>query len=135
MPERDLAILALRPVLDTQEAHGIEGFLHTTLRPVLKLQNPVLLALVAADIAKRIPGFVGFAPEDQRQRLRDLLRKDSRLKRVLLGVVFGMLTEDELAFALASEAEVRRRTVALLVERVTSQTDAVVQYVADREVG
>ncbi len=36
-----------------------------------------------------------------------------------------MLTADELAFALAHEAEVRRRVVALLVERIDSQAERV----------
>jgi hypothetical protein len=130
MPDRDAALRALRPRIETQPASGVEGFLHETLRPVLKLQNDTLLALVAADVRKRIPAFPGFAAEDQRQRLGALLRRDSRLKRVLLGVVFGMLTSEELAFALAHEAEVRRRITALLVERVTSQTGAVAARVA-----
>ena len=128
MTDRDRALLALRPAVDADPeaaASDVEAFLHRTLRPVLKLQNDALLALVAADVRKRVPGFHRFAPDDQRARLAQTLRQDSRLKRVLLGVVFGALTSGELAFALAHEAEVRRRVVALLTERVLSQTDAV----------
>ena len=129
MPDRDAALLALRPPVPAADpglaAGAVEAFLHRTLRPVLKLQNPTLLALVAADVAKRVPGFAAFAPEDRRARLAETLRRDSRLKRVLLGVVLGALTADELAFALAHEAEVRRRIVALLAERIASQADAV----------
>ena len=108
----------------------MEAFLHETLRPVLKLQNPTILALVAADVRKREPGFASFAPEDQRDRLAALLRTDSRLKRVLLGAVLGLLTEDELAFALEHEAEVRGRIRTLLAERVTSQTVAIGPLIA-----
>ncbi|MEM1057274.1 MAG: hypothetical protein AAGI52_17280 [Bacteroidota bacterium] len=128
MTARDSSLLALRPSVhaDPEAAHSeVEAFLHRTLRPVLKLQNETFLALVAADVRKRVPGFGGFATEDQRARLANVLRTDSRLKRVLLGVVLGMLTGEELAFALGHEAEVRRRIVALLAERVTSQTEAV----------
>lgn len=122
---RDRALLALRPRVDADPeaaVSDVEAFLHRTLRPVLKLQNETLLALVAADVRKRVPGFDRFAPDDQRARLVQTLRQDSRLKRVLLGVVYGALTADELAFALDHEAEVRRRVVALLTERVASQT-------------
>ena len=126
MTNRDRALLALRPAVDTDPAATeVEAFFHRTLRPVLKLQNDALLALVAADVAKRVPGFDRFAPDDRRERLAQTLRQDSRLKRVLLGVVYGALTAEELAFALDHEAEVRRRVVALLTERVTSQADAV----------
>ena len=128
MTPRDRALLALRPTVDADPEAAVsevEAFVHRTLRPVLKLQNPTLLALVAADVEKRVPGFDGFAPDDRRQRLAETLRRDSRLKRVLLGVVLGALTADELAFALAHEAEVRRRVVALLTERVGSQAERV----------
>ena len=136
MTDRDRALLALRPAVDPSVTSGqaadpdaavsdAEAFLHRTLRPVLKLQNSVLLALVAADVRKRVPGFDRFAPDDRRARLAQTLRQDSRLKRTLVGVVYGALTSSELAFALAHEAEVRRRVVALLTERVLSQADAV----------
>ena len=133
MTDRDRALLALRPNIDADPdaaSTDVEAFLHRTLRPVLKLQNDVLLALVAGDIRKRVPGFDRFAPDDQRERLDQTLRQDSRLKRVLLGVVYGAFTGDELAFALDHEAEVRRRVVALLAERVRSQTATVAEATA-----
>lgn len=130
MTDRDARLLALRPHVEAEAASGVAGFLHGTLRPVLKLQNEALLAIVAADVRKRVPGFAGFAPDDQREKLAALLRKDSRLKRMLLGVVLGALTADELAFALSHEAEVRRRVVALVAERVASQTAEVVRRVS-----
>jgi hypothetical protein len=130
MTSRDSPLLALRPTVDaTPEAatSEVEAFLHRTLRPVLKMQNPVVLQLVARDLAKRVPGFSRFAVDDQRERLTTLLRSDSRLKQVLLGVVYGALTENELTFALSHEAEVRRRILALLTERVLSQSETVGQ--------
>ncbi len=130
MTDRDTALLALRPEIATEPASGVEGFLHATLRPVLKLQNHTILALVATDLAKQVPGFATLALEDQRQRLSARLKKDSRLKRILQGAVLGMLTAEELAFALAHEAEVRRRIVALLIERVVSQAEAVAEMAA-----
>ena len=130
MTDRDRALLALRPSVATKPASGVEGFLHETLRPVLKLQNPVLLALVSAEVRKRVAGFAAFAPDDQRQRLAEVVRRDSRLKQVLFGVVLGVLTSEERAFALAHEAEVRRRILALIAERAVSQTEAVASSVA-----
>lgn len=128
MTSRDSALLALRPTVDADPeatASEVEAFLHLTLRPVLKLQNPVLLQLVARDVARRIPGFSDFAVDDQRDRLATTLRSDSRLKQALVGVVYGAFTEAELAFALDHLAEVRRRTLALLTERVLSQVETV----------
>ena len=128
MTDRDSALLALRPTIDADPdaaATDIEAFLHRTLRPVLKLQNGTLLALVTADVTKRVSGFAGLPDEARRARLAAAMKKDSRLKRVLLGVVLGMLTADELAFALEHHAEVRRRIVTLLAERIGSQSGRV----------
>ena len=128
MTDRDAALLALRPTVDAAPeaaVSDVEAFLHRTLRPVLKLQNDPILALVAADLCKRVPGFAAFAPDDARERLVSMLKTDARLKRVLLGLVLGMLTADELAFALENDAEVRRRVMVLVVERVRSQAEAV----------
>lgn len=130
---RDAALVRARPTVDASPdlaSTDVEAFLHRTLRPVLKLQNSAVLALVAHEVGERVPGFARFAPDDQRERLAATLRKDSRLKRVLLGVVLGALTAEELEFALAHEAEVRRRVVALLAERVASQTSEVARRVA-----
>ncbi len=131
MTDRDAALLALRPTILTEPADTpVEAFLHRTLRPVLKLQNDALLAVVAADVRKQVPGFAGFDPVDQRARLAARMKQDARLKRIVLGMVLGVLTADERAFALANDAEVRRRVAGLAAERVVSQTDTVAALVA-----
>ena len=123
---RDAALIAMRPAIPVEPSGtDAERFLHETLRPVLKLQNETLLALVGHHVAGLVPGFAAFAPDDRRERLAAMLRTDSRLKRTLVGTVLGVLTEDELAFALRHEAEVRRRIAALLAERIAGQADAV----------
>lgn len=132
MPDsRDAALVAMRPHVPVEPTEtDAERFLHATLRPVLKLQNEALLALVAHHVGSLVPGFAGLPPDDHRARLAAMLRKDSRLKRTLVGAVLGVLTADELALALRHEAETRRRIVTLLAERVASQADAVAARVA-----
>ena len=131
---RDAALVAMRPAVPVEPSEtDAERFLHDTLRPALKLQNDAILALVAHHVRALIPGFATFDAPDQTARLAAMLRKDSRLKRTLVGAVLGVLTAGELAFALRHEAETRRRIVALLAERVASQSDAVAARVADQD--
>lgn len=134
---RDKAIVALRPSVDAhpeQAATPEEHFLHATLRPVLKLQNDLLLRLAAASVAARIPGFPSFDPADQERRLRQMLAQDRRLKHLLYGVVLGALTAKEVQFFLDHEGEMRRRLGALTAERVASQRSRLLTYVeAERE--
>ncbi len=128
MTDHNAALLALRPTVDANPdaaSSDVERFFHATLRPVLKLQNETLLTIVAREVGKRVKELADMAPDDQRERLIQALAGDSRRKRTLVGVVYGALTVQELAFALDHEAEVRRRIVSLLVERVRSQSEAV----------
>ncbi|WP_412062035.1 hypothetical protein [Rubrivirga sp. IMCC45206] len=130
MADRDAALLGLRPTISAGPADTpAEAFLHRTLRPVLKLQNDALLAVVADTVRRQVPGFAAFDPADQRARLAQRMKQDARLGRVVLGLVLGVLTADERAFALANDAEVRRRIAMLAAERVVSQTDAVAALV------
>lgn len=136
MTVRDAALLAMRPSValgpeapDPATLDAPAQLLHQTLRPVLKLQNETLLALVARSVRARTAAFPGFAPDDQRRHLDALVRRDQRLQRLLLGVVIGHLTADELSRWLGHDLEMRRRTVALLAERVTGQRDRVAELV------
>jgi len=121
----------VRPVLDldTDEARPVERFQNETLRPILKLLNPTILRLVAERLARYGVGFAEMDPADQAARLRNLLKEDGRLKRTLLGLVVGHLTEDELDTYLAHKDEVRRRTVPMLLQRAQDQRDTIVEQV------
>ncbi|MEL6770315.1 MAG: hypothetical protein AAFP18_04545 [Bacteroidota bacterium] len=143
LSERDTALLALRPHLAAEERYAgsspgvplpdnLEAFQTRTLRPLLKLQNPLLLALVADHLGRTTPGFPNFAPADQEERLMRMLRQDARFKRTLYSFVAGLCTEPEFAFFLHHRAEVRRRMLALVTERLRSQTAALAALIHDR---
>ncbi|MFB6231262.1 MAG: VOC family protein [Salinibacter sp.] len=119
----------VRPVLDldTTESRPVERFQNETLRPILKLLNPTILRLVAVRLSRYGVGFAAMDRVDQRDRLRNLMKEDGRLKRTLLGMVVGHLTEDELETYLAHKDEVRRRTVPMLLARAQDQIDRIVK--------
>ena len=123
----------VRPVLnlDTSESRPVEQFQNETLRPILKLLNPTILRLVAARLARYGVGFAAMDRTDQRDRLRNLMKEDGRLKRTLLGMVVGHLTEDELETYLAHKDEVRRRTVPMLLARAQDQIEAIATLVEE----
>lgn len=118
----------VRPVLGVEPSttdDPVERFQHETLRSVLKLLNPTILRLVAARLRRYGVDFGGMDRAEQRDRLRNLVKEDGRLKQTLLGMVVGHLTGDELDVYLAHEAEVRRRCVPMLLARVQDQVDEI----------
>lgn len=124
-----------RPLLDldTAESGSVEQFQHETLRPILKLLNPAILRLVAARLSRYGVGFAAMDREDQRDRLRNLMKEDGRLKQSLLGMVVGHLTEEELDVYLAHEDEVRRRCASMLLVRAQDQIETIAALVEEEE--
>ena len=124
----------VRPVLDldTTESRPVERFQNETLRPILKLLNPTLLRLVAERLSRYGVGFADMDRTDQRDRLRNLIKEDGRLKRTLLGMVVGHLTEEELETYLAHKDEVRRRTVPMLLARAQDQIETIAELVKEK---
>lgn len=119
--------------VDTSASASVETFQHETLRPILKLLNPSILALVASYLTKYGTRFAGMDRADQRQKVRTLVSTDRRLKRTLVGMAMGHFTDDEFAFYLEHRHELRRRMITLLETRATDQLDALVERVAASE--
>ncbi len=125
-PARDDCVWQIRPAVpvDTSAQQPMEQFQSRTLRPICKLQNPLILTTVARYLQKYNTGFRRMDRADQQAKVRNLLKEDRRLKRTLVGLVAGHFTEDEYAFYLDHQREVRRRLTALLTQRVLDQLDA-----------
>ncbi len=117
----DALLLALRPAVAAAatDADGTVGhFLHTTLRPVLKLQNPLLLALVADFVHDH---HVVLRPTDTAQQLTDLLGRNTKLRAIIVGLVSGQFTATEYGFYQIHRAELNRRLLELALHRVLDQ--------------
>ncbi|NBB85365.1 MAG: hypothetical protein GVY12_03975 [Bacteroidetes bacterium] len=121
--DRDTNLRALRPdvPVDIDEAQPVERFQHEVLRPLLKLQNDVILQLVDQFVQKYHTDYERRSDTDRRAILRNLLKQDSKLKRLLFGMIAGLFTREEFAFFLAHQGELRRRMVPLLIQRVDDQ--------------
>jgi catechol 2,3-dioxygenase-like lactoylglutathione lyase family enzyme len=124
-PARDDRLRQIRPAVpvDTSAQQPMERFQSRTLRPICKLQNPLILTTVARYLQKYNTGFGRMDRADQEAKVRNLLKEDRRLKRSLVGLVAGHFTADEYAFYLDHQREVRRRLVALFTQRVLDQID------------
>ena len=125
MTIRDSRLVELRPPLGiSMEASGaLEVFQSKTLRPILKLQNPVLLALVTVYLKKYCPRFSGLSRTDKMVYVRDMLKRDARPKNMLVGMVAGHFTEEEFAYFVEQEPEIRRRLIDLCIKRLQDQID------------
>ena len=126
----DAALLALRPhvAVETTNAQATVGyFLHATLRPVLKLQNDLLLAVVADFIRDH---HISLRPTDQHHQLSELLGRNTKLRYTVVGLITGQLTAEEYAFYRLHRAELNCRLLEMAQRRALDQAAAVVALVA-----
>lgn len=120
---RDEALTAMRPPINAEETTvtPAEQFQNTTLRPVLKLQNELLLAIFHDYLTKRKSTFAQMAPTDQLAYIDHSVRQDQKFRNLLVGVVLGHFTADEWAAFRQDEAELTRRLVTMLIQRLQQQ--------------
>ncbi len=128
MNQRDEQLLALRPTIPaasvTDSISDEEQFQNETLRPILKMQHSLLLALFRQHIQRRKNVFYQL-PEPQRlSYVQQALQKDTTLRDTLKGVVIGHFTEAEWERYAAMSGPLDKRLLQLATQRLQSQLDA-----------
>lgn len=124
----DAALLALRPHVPTEptalaDASTVGAFLHATLRPVLKLQNDLLLTVVADFVRDH---HIALLPTDQQHQLAELMARNTKLRYTVVGLITGLFTAPEYAYYRQHRPELNRRLLELAQRRVLDQTEKIV---------
>ncbi|MBO0934285.1 glyoxalase [Fibrella sp. HMF5036] len=119
--------MALRPAVDTEPTttNAAEAFQNQTLRPILKLHNELFLSLFRSYLVRRKQApdgrFSRITPPEQEAYIEHTLRTDQKFRNLLIGTVIGQFTSTELADFLADEAELTRRTLNMISQRLIDQ--------------
>ena len=113
----------IRPEIITERAAQgeAEQFQNNVLRPILKMQNDLLLAVYKHYLQKRKVKYDSMSKEQRLAWIERSLQKDNRLRGVLLGTVVGQFTLDEWHAYRADESELKRRIFNLMTQRLQSQ--------------
>ena len=116
-------LLQLRPDLQlpASQSKPEEVFQNQTLRPILKMQHPLLIHLFNAHIQKRKNVFFKLAKPARLEWITDAVRADQRFRNLLFGTVIGHFTIDELRTFESNEAEFLRRLTKLIIQRLQSE--------------
>ncbi len=125
MIESRQALKKIRPdipsITEQHPSSEIEQFQNQTLRPILKLQNDLLVALFKDYIRLRKGKYHDLPRAGQAQFIMDSLKKDQKFKHLLLGSILGFFTLPEFEFYQAHKAELNRRLTTLLIQRLQDQ--------------
>jgi hypothetical protein len=124
MMTRDEALIALRPAVETDDTANTapaEQFQNQTLRPILKLQHDLLLDTFRDYCQKRKDTFARLPRTERLAYIEHALQTDQKFKNRLVGYVVGHFTAGEWRIFRNNEAELTRRTVSLLIQRLQSR--------------
>lgn len=121
LSDRSQSLLDIRPSIptivesDTSEA---EAFQNKTLRPILKFQHELLIAIFRQYIVKRKNVFPKLSRQQQEAYIEQAVRKDLKFKNLLLGTIIGHFTVEEWEIFQEQENELSRRISSMLVQRL-----------------
>ena len=122
---RSIVIKSLRPelpnVLESAEISEIELFQNEVLRPILKFQNEVLTSLFISNLKKRDVDFSKMNLNGRIAYVTNVIQKDLGLRNVLIGMVLGLMTVEEIGQYYQNETEYRRRISKMVIDRLADQ--------------
>jgi len=125
MPSSRNDLIKLRPVIpsiqEDLEMRPEEAFQNQTIRPILKFQNELLLAIYAEHVLKHKSIFYKLTIPKRLEFVKESLQKDPLLKHTLLGTVIGLFTNEEFALYQEHENELKRRISDMLIQRFQDQ--------------
>jgi hypothetical protein len=123
--ERESFMLEIRPLVavDLNKNLDLEFFQSSTLRPILKFQNEILLSYFKHYLYSFHPKFKAFNKAIQVNLVRDLIKKNHEIKSKIAHLVVAMFTIDELNFYTENKKEIDKRLNELIIERINSQLE------------
>lgn len=125
MNERTQKLLALRPLIasakilpnGTQEEH----FQNRTLRPILKLQNELLLASFQNYIRKQKNKFYQLKLEDRTAYIEYALQRDMKFRNTVKGMIIGQFTMEEYHTYIQNPSGYNKRIMGMTTKRLQDQ--------------
>jgi len=94
----------------------LEQFQNLCLRPILKFQNDILVSYFKSNINLiSIPE----STSELKNLVKNRLQKDLITRNTLLGMIIGLLHDEELTFYMSYKNELNKRLVVMLTQRIT----------------
>ncbi len=125
MNERSHSILKIRPEIGSalikDNMSTDEYFQNKTLRPVLKLQNPLLLNVFKNYILKHKDKFYTLSLEKRFEYIENAIQKDIKFRNSLKGIIIGLFTVEEYELYIANSSALNKRMMNMVVERLKDQ--------------
>ena len=124
MIERSQFLLPLKTVKfgdENVESLSEEYFQNNTLRPILKLQNDLLIEVFKNYAVKQKNTFFALSPDKKEKYIENAIQKDLKFRNSLKGMIIGLFSVEEYADYIQNSSNLNKRMMTMLIERLKSQ--------------
>lgn len=105
----------------TSELTTEEFFQNQTLRPILKLQNDLLILILKNYIAKSKTDFNNLKLDKKLEFIDISIQRDYNFRNILLGITIGLFTTTEIQIYYQNSSSLNKRISAMIIERYKNQ--------------
>ena len=130
MNDRRNDILRIRPQIKKHQTFETmsdeERFQNSTLRPILKLQNPLLLASFVNYATKHKGVFFDIPTDKQLVYIENAVHKDQKFRNALKGMIIGQFTVEEYSIYTQNSSQLNKRMMSLVITRLQDQLQLLV---------
>ena len=119
MNDRPNDIIKIRPVLNLKKSSQItdeESFQNDTLRPIIKLQSPVLIETYRNYIIKHKNVFYELSNEKKLDYIENSINKNQKFRNLLKGMIIGLFTIEEYHIYKKNSSSLNKRMMNLFLK-------------------
>lgn len=96
----------------------LEKFQNATLRPIIKMQHDMLMALFNSYLIKRKIELKTIDEVKLREKIKTIFEKDANFKNVIVGLIIGHFSIEEFQFYDQYSSEFNKRILQISIQRV-----------------
>jgi hypothetical protein len=105
----------------TDQSSVEEQFQNEVLRPILKLQNDLIILSFQNYLSVNKINFNSFTVDKKLTLIENSIHKDSKLRDTFKGIIIGLFTSNEYSLYATNSSNINKRIITMLVERLKSQ--------------
>jgi len=121
MNDRPNDLIKIRPVLNLKKSSQItdeESFQNDTLRPIIKLQSPVLIETYRNYIIKHKNVFYELSNDKKLDYIENSINKNQKFRNLLKGMIIGLFTIEEYHTYKKNSSSLNKRMMNIILKRL-----------------
>lgn len=124
MNHRENELPRLRPEIPSarvsENMSSEERFQNKTLRPVIKLQNELLVEVFRNYIQKHKNSFYSYTVDKKLSFIENAIQRDIKFRNSLKGIIIGQFTVEEYLLYIENSSALNKRMMNIVKERIFS---------------